>query len=145
MPVDDLAITVTMASQITGVSIVCSPVCSGVDQRKHQSSASLAFVRGIHQCRWIPRTRGQQRENVSIWWRHHGRMRWKNICRHRDDHVRVHNVNTTEKTKGAKENGSHYAYIVELSSCPDYFWEPHRLSMELMEMSRATLAGMIEI
>ena len=38
----------TMASQITGVSIVCSAVCSGAHQRKHQSSASLAFVRGIH-------------------------------------------------------------------------------------------------
>ena len=34
-----------MASQITGVSIVCSSVCSGADQRKHQSSAPLAFVR----------------------------------------------------------------------------------------------------
>ena len=40
----------TMASQITGVATVCSNVCSGADQRKHQSSASLAFVRGIH--RW---------------------------------------------------------------------------------------------
>ena len=39
-----------MASQITGVSIVYSTVCSGADQRKHQSSASLALVRGIH--RW---------------------------------------------------------------------------------------------
>ena len=39
-----------IASQITGVSIVCSTVCWGADQRKHQSSASLAFVRGIH--RW---------------------------------------------------------------------------------------------
>ena len=35
------------ASQITSVSIVYSTVCSGADQRK-QSSASLAFVRGIH-------------------------------------------------------------------------------------------------
>ena len=33
-----------------GVSIVCHTVCSDADQRKHQSSASLAFVRGIH--RW---------------------------------------------------------------------------------------------
>ena len=40
----------TMASQITGVSIVSSTVVSGADQRKHQSSASLAFVWGIH--RW---------------------------------------------------------------------------------------------
>ena len=39
-----------MASQITSVSIVCSTVCSRVDQTKRQSSASLAFVRGIH--RW---------------------------------------------------------------------------------------------
>ena len=37
----------TVASQITGVSIVCSTVGSGADQRKHQSFASLAFVKGI--------------------------------------------------------------------------------------------------
>ena len=37
-----------MTSQITGVSMVCSTVCSDADQRKQQSSASLAFVRGIH-------------------------------------------------------------------------------------------------
>ena len=36
-----------IASQITGVSIVCTSVGSGGDQRKHQSSASLAFVREI--------------------------------------------------------------------------------------------------
>ena len=46
-----------MASQITRVSIVCSAVYSGADQRKHQSSASLALLRGIHQ--WIPLTKGQ--------------------------------------------------------------------------------------
>ena len=40
----------SMASQINGVSIDYSVVCSSVDQRKHQSSASLAFVWGIH--RW---------------------------------------------------------------------------------------------
>ena len=39
-----------MASQITGPTIIYSTVHSGADQRKHQSSASLAFVRGIH--RW---------------------------------------------------------------------------------------------
>ena len=38
-----------MVSEITGVSIVCYTICSGADQRKHQSSVSLAFVRGIHQ------------------------------------------------------------------------------------------------
>ena len=39
-----------LASQITGVLIVCLNVCSVADQRKHQSSMWLAFVRGIH--RW---------------------------------------------------------------------------------------------
>ena len=33
-----------MVSQITSVFIVHSTVCSGADQRKHQSSVSLAFV-----------------------------------------------------------------------------------------------------
>ena len=40
-----------MASQTTGISIVYSAVCLGVDQGKNQSSASRAFVRWIH---WWP-------------------------------------------------------------------------------------------
>ena len=40
----------TMASQITSLTIDCSTVYSCAGQRKHQSSTSLAFVRGIH--RW---------------------------------------------------------------------------------------------
>ena len=38
----------TMASKMTSLTIVYSAVYSSADQRKHQSSASLAFVRGIH-------------------------------------------------------------------------------------------------
>ena len=49
----------TIASQITSLTVVYSAVYSDGDQRKHQSSASLAFVRGIHRDRWIPRTNGQ--------------------------------------------------------------------------------------
>ena len=40
-----------MVSQITGVNGIagiCSSVCSGADKIKHQSTASLAFVKGIH-------------------------------------------------------------------------------------------------
>ena len=37
-----------IASQITSLAIVFSTVCLDTDQRKHKSSASLAFVRGIH-------------------------------------------------------------------------------------------------
>ena len=60
-----------MASQITSVSIVCSIVGPGADQRKHQSSASLVFAWGIH--RWpmsSPHKKPGIAENVSIWWRH---------------------------------------------------------------------------
>ena len=39
-----------MASQITGVPIVYTAVCSDADQKKLRSTPSLAFVRGIH--RW---------------------------------------------------------------------------------------------
>ena len=66
-----------MASQITGLAIVYSILYSGTDQRKHQSSASLAFVRGIHRDRWIPRTKGQLRAKcfhlmTSSWTMHCG-------------------------------------------------------------------------
>ena len=37
-----------MAFQITSLMIVCSTVYSGSGQRKHQSSALLAILRGIH-------------------------------------------------------------------------------------------------
>ena len=46
---DDVIIS-AMASQTISVSIVCSTVCWGANQRKYRSSASLVFVRGIH--RW---------------------------------------------------------------------------------------------
>ena len=55
----------TMASQITSFTIVYLTIYSGADQRKHQSSASLAFVREI------PAQMASNAENVSIWWRHH--------------------------------------------------------------------------
>ena len=47
-----------MTSQITGISGVCSTVCWSAHQRKHQSSASLAFVK-FNSDQWFPRTKGQ--------------------------------------------------------------------------------------
>ena len=41
-------IMTTKASQITSLTIVYPTVYSGADQRKHQRSASLAFLWGIH-------------------------------------------------------------------------------------------------
>ena len=40
-----------MASQITSLTIIYSSIYSDADERKHQSSVSLAFVQGIH---WWP-------------------------------------------------------------------------------------------
>ena len=48
----------TIASQITSLTIVYSIVYSDADQRKHQSSASLVFVRGINR---DPHTNGHWR------------------------------------------------------------------------------------
>ena len=55
-----------MAYQITSLTIVYSTVYSGADQRKHQSSASLAFVRWpVNSPHKWPITRKM------FWWRHH--------------------------------------------------------------------------
>ena len=59
------------ASQITGVSIVYWTICSGADQRIHQSSASLAFVKRSTVAGEFPAQMANNAEKVSTWWRHH--------------------------------------------------------------------------
>ena len=61
-----------MASQITSLTIVYTKIYSGVDQRKHQSSASLAFVGGIQ--RWphkgpLTRKMFPFDDAIVIWWK----------------------------------------------------------------------------
>ena len=61
----------TIASQITSLTIVYSAVYSDADQRKYQSSASLAFVCGeFTGTGEFPAQMASNAENVSIWWRH---------------------------------------------------------------------------
>ena len=43
-------IMTAMASQITGVLIICLTVCSGIESKKTSKPALLTFMRGIH--RW---------------------------------------------------------------------------------------------
>ena len=65
-----------MAPQITRLTIVYPTVYSDTNQRKHQSSASLVFVRWIH--RWP--VNNDLLANVSIWRRHHDhRFVWRNL------------------------------------------------------------------
>ena len=67
-----------LTSQITNLTIVYSDA----DQRKHQSSASLAFVQGIH--RWpvnFPHKRPVTRkmfpfDDVIMWWFRHAGGKW---------------------------------------------------------------------
>ena len=58
-----------IASQITSLTIVYSIVYSDADQRKHESSASLAFCAGTGE---FPAQMASYAENISIWWRDHG-------------------------------------------------------------------------
>ena len=90
----------TVASQITSLTIVYTTVYSDADQSKHQSSASLAFVWGIHRGpvnsphKW-PITRKMfpfddvimNAGHISVSWRHHdkalftGRASYDNALR----------------------------------------------------------------
>ena len=66
----------TMASQITSLTLVYSTVYSDADQRKHHSSTSLAFVRGIHRSpvnslhKWPVTRKMFPFEDVIMQWRH---------------------------------------------------------------------------
>ena len=56
----------------TSFKIVYSVVYSSADQRKPQSSASLAFCEGKSPATGeFPSQRASNAENVSIWWRNH--------------------------------------------------------------------------
>ena len=57
-----------IATEITSLTIIYSTVYSDADQRKHQSSASLAFMPVSGE---FPAPMASNAENVSIWWRHH--------------------------------------------------------------------------
>ena len=66
-----------IASQITSLTIVDSTVYSSADQRKHQSSASLAICAGNSPVTGeFPAQMASNAENVSIWWRHHATLCW---------------------------------------------------------------------
>ena len=70
-----------MSSQINSLTVVYSIVYLSADQRKHQSSALLAFVRGIHRWPVNPPHKGPvTRKKVSIWWRHHAKRTVPNDC-----------------------------------------------------------------
>ena len=134
-----------MVSQITGVTITYSTVCSGADQRKHQSCASLTFLRVIH--RWPvnsphkgPVTRKMSSfDNAMIWkmpadlftinilytvWLGHKKTAF---CRHFKLHLRDEKNSDSHFTdffpKGLTTNMS---VVIEVA-CSDQSYHPHWL------------------
>ena len=62
-----------LVSEITSLTIVYSTVYWVADQRKHQSSVSLIFLRGNSPVTGeFPAQRASNAGTLSIWWRHHG-------------------------------------------------------------------------
>ena len=66
-----------IASQITGVSIVCWTLCSSANQRKHQSFVSLDFVTGIRRSPHKGQRRGALMFSLfCVWLSKQSRRRW---------------------------------------------------------------------
>ena len=89
----DDVIMIAMASQITSLTNVYSTVYSGADQSKHQSSASLAFVWGIHPHKWPVTRKMFPFDDIIVWhywgyWETTGTSHWvhrKVVHRSMDD------------------------------------------------------------
>ena len=102
----------TIASQITSLAIVYSTLHSGANQRKHQSSASLAFVRGIHRwsvnslLKWSATRKMFPFEDVIIWNRekvfgHMQIIRWAML----EDPFSLHRLKSREDAPSKWEDG----------------------------------------
>ena len=61
----------TMASQITGVSFVCSTVCSGSPNETSKPRVTCLCEGNSPVTCEFPTQKASNAENVSIWWRHH--------------------------------------------------------------------------
>ena len=64
----------TMSSQITGVSIGYSTICSGADQRKYHITDLCEG--NLPVTGEVPAQGASNAENISIWWRHHACEEW---------------------------------------------------------------------
>ena len=105
-----------IATQITSFAIAYSTVYSGANQRKHQSSAWLTFVRCIHRWPVSSTQRASNAENVCIWWRHH-------------EYSGTLNVDMCNPGNGYKlQLLSNYSAIVQLMSSHEVIKKPNYTS-----------------
>ena len=109
-----------MASQITSLTIVFSTVYSVTDQRKHQSSASVAFVRGIHRWPLNSPHKGPVTRKMFPWYRLHRKMPYGSAksCR---------KLVMTKETDGLVCEWIRYFRVVTcyLKSCSSYVRKTH--------------------
>ena len=80
-------------------TVVYSTVYSDADQRKHQSSASLAFVWGIH--------RASYAANVSIWLRHHVDLEYQSNDIHNAKEIALKNMSKSNITRSQQNTRQH--------------------------------------
>ena len=59
------------ASQITGVSTVCTAVCSSADKKTSKPRVTGLCVRNSQVTGEFPAQKASNEENICIWWRHH--------------------------------------------------------------------------
>ena len=108
-----------MASQITGVASVYSTVCSCADQRKHQSSASLAFVRGIHRSPGNSPHKGPVTRKMFLSWAILNGVIWRNtgqISARHMNHVEKESINrSTLKTE--RRHGANFVVTGNTEGC----------------------------
>ena len=93
-------------------AIICSTICSGTDQRKHQSSTSQAFVRGIH------------------WWPvdspHKGPVMWKMLPS--DDAMINMAVNRQQAIVKPITNQLTDVYTFKIYLNTTWYWIPHAVT-----------------
>ena len=97
-----------MASQISSLTIVYSTVYSGADQRKHQSSASLAFVRGIY--RWPVNSTHKRPVTRKM-------FSFDDVIMYRENPQYVMTYVITKKEHCQNETENHIEFRRELSFC----------------------------
>ena len=93
-----------IAFRITSLTIVYSIVYSDADQRKHQSSASLAYVRGNSPGTGeFPAQMAWYAENVSIWRRHY-------VIYHFSLVIRISSI-TADMSRIVNQCGHFFVYV----------------------------------
>ena len=129
-----------MAHRITSLTIVYSAVYSGIDQRKHQSSASLGVVKGIHRGPAnSPHKWPVTRKKTSIWWRHHEYKNHELVASWSPlpfpSFTTPQRSNTTRVPLVHSRNGWAWRHAIEYDSYDQLYWTKRLLYASYIDVS----------